>query len=125
MSAVGPRPALPVIVPHYTEDERRRLEVRPGLAGAGTKSMVATSGHFTTSFVRTHGISRTVAAGLTSLSSPETYQRWQGEEDALNRTRGLGNVDAAQSNVNVDGPAVGLRSLADTTETGPGLLNMN
>ena len=33
MSIVGPRPALPEMVPHYTENERRRLGSRPGLTG--------------------------------------------------------------------------------------------
>ena len=33
MSIVGPRPALPEMVPHYAEEEQRRLEVRPGLTG--------------------------------------------------------------------------------------------
>ena len=33
MSVVGPRPALPEMVPHYTDEERRRLETKPGLTG--------------------------------------------------------------------------------------------
>ena len=33
MSIVGPRPALPEMVPHYTEEERRRQDVKPGLTG--------------------------------------------------------------------------------------------
>ena len=33
MSVVGPRPALPEMVSHYTNEERRRLDVRPGLTG--------------------------------------------------------------------------------------------
>ena len=31
MSLVGPRPALPREVQHYTQEQRRRLDVRPGL----------------------------------------------------------------------------------------------
>jgi lipopolysaccharide/colanic/teichoic acid biosynthesis glycosyltransferase len=33
MSLVGPRPTLQVQVDHYTDRQRRRLEVRPGLTG--------------------------------------------------------------------------------------------
>ena len=33
MSVAGPRPALPEMVPHYTDDERKRLNARPGLIG--------------------------------------------------------------------------------------------
>ncbi len=33
MSLVGPRPLLPEYLPHYSVDEKRRLEVRPGLTG--------------------------------------------------------------------------------------------
>ena len=33
MSLVGPRPALPCEVAEYDDDERRRLDVRPGLTG--------------------------------------------------------------------------------------------
>ena len=33
MSLVGPRPALPLEVALYTDDEQRRLRVRPGLSG--------------------------------------------------------------------------------------------
>lgn len=33
MSFVGPRPALPYHVEHYTERQARRLEMRPGLTG--------------------------------------------------------------------------------------------
>ena len=33
MSFVGPRPALPSQVDRYTSEQRRRLEVRPGLTG--------------------------------------------------------------------------------------------
>ena len=33
MSIVGPRPALPEMVPYYTEEERRRLDAKPGLTG--------------------------------------------------------------------------------------------
>jgi lipopolysaccharide/colanic/teichoic acid biosynthesis glycosyltransferase len=33
MSIVGPRPALPWEVEHYTEKERQRLEIRPGFTG--------------------------------------------------------------------------------------------
>jgi len=33
MSVVGPRPTLPAQVEHYTEHQRRRLEVRPGITG--------------------------------------------------------------------------------------------
>ena len=33
MSLVGPRPALPEMLPHYTEEEAARLEVKPGLTG--------------------------------------------------------------------------------------------
>ncbi|GAB3267625.1 sugar transferase [Microbacterium lacusdiani] len=33
MSVIGPRPALPREVAQYTEDERRRLYVRPGISG--------------------------------------------------------------------------------------------
>ncbi|QXT62945.1 sugar transferase [Tessaracoccus palaemonis] len=33
MSLIGPRPALPSEVSHYTADERQRLRVRPGITG--------------------------------------------------------------------------------------------
>lgn len=33
MSLVGPRPTLPEQVAHYSEHQRRRLEVRPGITG--------------------------------------------------------------------------------------------
>ena len=33
MAVVGPRPALPEMVPHYTDEQRQRLRVRPGLTG--------------------------------------------------------------------------------------------
>lgn len=33
MSIVGPRPLLPEYIPYYTEEERRRHSVRPGLTG--------------------------------------------------------------------------------------------
>lgn len=33
MSLVGPRPLLPEYLPYYSADEKRRLEVRPGLTG--------------------------------------------------------------------------------------------
>ena len=33
MSLIGPRPALPSEVTHYTADERQRLRVRPGITG--------------------------------------------------------------------------------------------
>lgn len=33
MSIVGPRPLIPEYLPYYTEEERRRHEVRPGLSG--------------------------------------------------------------------------------------------
>ena len=33
MSIVGPRPALPEMVPYYTEEESVRLEAKPGLTG--------------------------------------------------------------------------------------------
>ena len=33
MSIVGPRPTIPVQVAQYTERQRRRLEVRPGITG--------------------------------------------------------------------------------------------
>ncbi len=33
MSIVGPRPLLPEYLPYYTEEERRRHDVRPGLTG--------------------------------------------------------------------------------------------
>ncbi len=33
MSVVGPRPTLPVQVETYTDHQRRRLEVRPGITG--------------------------------------------------------------------------------------------
>ena len=33
MSIVGPRAALPLEVEHYSEKERRRLEIKPGLTG--------------------------------------------------------------------------------------------
>ncbi len=33
MSLIGPRPALPEHIPHYTERQRGRLAVRPGLTG--------------------------------------------------------------------------------------------
>jgi len=33
MSLVGPRPDIPEQVRHYTDEERRRLEVRPGITG--------------------------------------------------------------------------------------------
>lgn len=33
MSIVGPRPLLPEYLPYYTEDERHRHDVRPGLTG--------------------------------------------------------------------------------------------
>lgn len=33
MSIVGPRPLLPEYLPYYTEDEKRRHDVRPGLTG--------------------------------------------------------------------------------------------
>ncbi|WP_154795561.1 sugar transferase [Occultella kanbiaonis] len=33
MSIVGPRPLLPEYLPLYTEDQRRRHEVRPGITG--------------------------------------------------------------------------------------------
>ena len=33
MSIVGPRPLLPEYLPYYTEEERHRHDVRPGLTG--------------------------------------------------------------------------------------------
>lgn len=33
MSIIGPRPLMPSYLPYYTEDERRRHSVRPGLTG--------------------------------------------------------------------------------------------
>jgi lipopolysaccharide/colanic/teichoic acid biosynthesis glycosyltransferase len=33
MSIVGPRPTIPVQVAQYTERQRRRLEVKPGITG--------------------------------------------------------------------------------------------
>ena len=33
MSIVGPRPLLPTYIPYYTEEERHRHDVRPGLTG--------------------------------------------------------------------------------------------
>jgi lipopolysaccharide/colanic/teichoic acid biosynthesis glycosyltransferase len=33
MSLVGPRPEMPFIVEHYTERQRQRLEVKPGITG--------------------------------------------------------------------------------------------
>jgi lipopolysaccharide/colanic/teichoic acid biosynthesis glycosyltransferase len=33
MSLVGPRPLLPHYLPHYTDAQRRRLEMRPGITG--------------------------------------------------------------------------------------------
>jgi lipopolysaccharide/colanic/teichoic acid biosynthesis glycosyltransferase len=33
MSIVGPRPLLPEYIPYYTEEERHRHDVRPGLTG--------------------------------------------------------------------------------------------
>lgn len=33
MSIIGPRPLLPKYLPYYTEEERRRHDVRPGLTG--------------------------------------------------------------------------------------------
>lgn len=33
MSLIGPRPTLPEQVAHYSEHQRRRLEVRPGITG--------------------------------------------------------------------------------------------
>ena len=33
MALIGPRPLLPEYLPWYTEDERRRHEVRPGISG--------------------------------------------------------------------------------------------
>ena len=33
LSLVGPRPLLPEYLPYYTEEERRRHDVRPGLTG--------------------------------------------------------------------------------------------
>jgi exopolysaccharide biosynthesis polyprenyl glycosylphosphotransferase len=33
MSLVGPRPEMPFIVQHYTDRERQRLEVKPGITG--------------------------------------------------------------------------------------------
>lgn len=33
MSVIGPRPLLVEYLPHYTEEERRRHDVRPGLSG--------------------------------------------------------------------------------------------
>lgn len=33
MSIVGPRPLLPAYIPYYTEEERKRHSVRPGLTG--------------------------------------------------------------------------------------------
>ena len=33
MAIVGPRPLLPAYIPYYTEEERRRHSVRPGLTG--------------------------------------------------------------------------------------------
>lgn len=33
MSIVGPRPLLPEYLPYYTDEERRRHDVRPGLTG--------------------------------------------------------------------------------------------
>jgi exopolysaccharide biosynthesis polyprenyl glycosylphosphotransferase len=33
MSLVGPRPEMPFIVEHYTERQRKRLEVKPGITG--------------------------------------------------------------------------------------------
>jgi lipopolysaccharide/colanic/teichoic acid biosynthesis glycosyltransferase len=41
VTLVGPRAEVPDMLPHYTPDERRTLEVRPGLTGAGQL-------HFTT-----------------------------------------------------------------------------
>ena len=45
MSLVGPRPLLPEYLPHYTERERRRHEMRPGLT-----SWAAVSGRHTLRF---------------------------------------------------------------------------
>ena len=33
MSLVGPRPLLPEYIPHYTAEQRRRHELRPGITG--------------------------------------------------------------------------------------------
>lgn len=33
MSVIGPRPLVPQYLPYYTEEERRRHDVRPGLSG--------------------------------------------------------------------------------------------
>ncbi len=33
MSVIGPRPLVPQYLPYYTEDERHRHDVRPGLSG--------------------------------------------------------------------------------------------
>lgn len=33
MSIIGPRPLVPQYLPYYTEEERRRHDVRPGLSG--------------------------------------------------------------------------------------------
>lgn len=33
MSVIGPRPLLVSYLPHYTEEERHRHDVRPGLSG--------------------------------------------------------------------------------------------
>lgn len=33
MSIVGPRPALPEMLPHYTSEQRQRLQAKPGLTG--------------------------------------------------------------------------------------------
>ena len=33
MSLIGPRPLLPVYVPLYTEEQARRMELRPGITG--------------------------------------------------------------------------------------------
>ena len=33
MSLVGPRPLLPEYLPHYSAEQRRRHDVRPGLTG--------------------------------------------------------------------------------------------
>jgi lipopolysaccharide/colanic/teichoic acid biosynthesis glycosyltransferase len=36
MSMVGPRPETPEFVAHYTDEERRLLSIRPGIAGPST-----------------------------------------------------------------------------------------
>jgi sugar transferase EpsL len=33
MSLVGPRPLLPEYIPHYTAEQRRRHDLRPGITG--------------------------------------------------------------------------------------------